>query len=294
MRVLLLTWWVAVWVGGSAAGAWAKDVEVRDHWDFYFARINDADASVLLNLGLKEHAPIKSEPTLCWVLLTMERPGANKTGDADEVAKMQLAEREVTDRLSSVLKARNVARIRGQGLWQLYFYAPNDKNLEDEVKRALARTKRKKFEVGSKPDPTWKYYREFLYPSDERLQWIHNRRGVERLQKSGDVLVTPREVIHGAYFPNETKRKAFEAKVAEQKFVVDERVAVQDDKRPYLLRVRRKDPVTLDHLHRVVEYLRATAALFGGEYDDWESPVVTTPPPKKTPKTDKPPTKGTK
>ena len=254
---------------------------IEDRWDFYFARINDADASVLLNMALKPHAPIATQPRLVWVLLDMKTPDRHRMGTPDEVARLMKVERAVTERLETAMGARNVARIRGEGLWQLYYYAPSDKGLQEHVKRALSRHSGQTFEAGSKPDPKWSYFTGFLWPSPERLRWIKDRRVVDRLQTSGDLLTVPRDVAHWAYFPDAAKRTDFETKIAAKKFVVDERVELLDDKNPLLVRFHRSDRVELAHIHTVTEFLRKAATEAGGEYDGWETPVVKTKPPEK-------------
>lgn len=263
------------------SGLAEEPATIEERWDFYFARINDAPASVLVNMALRAQAPLQAEPTLLYVLLDMKQPDEHRMGTPDEVKRMQRVEQDVTDALRSKMRARNVARIRGEGLWQLYYYAPNEKDLQAHVKKALTRHGGQTFQSGSKPDPQWKYYTGFLYPNAERLRWIKDRRIVDRLQEAGDVLVTPRAVEHFVYFPDEAKRKAFEAVILPKRFVINERVAVQDDKLPFLLRFHREDKVELEHIHAVAEFLRKAAAKLEGSYDGWVSAVVTTRPAKK-------------
>ena len=248
---------------------------IEERWDFYFARINDASASVMLNMALKAHAPITSEPTLLYVLLEMKDPDKHRMGSAAEMKRMQKIERDVTEKLAAAMKARNVARIRGEGYWQLYYYAPDDKGLESHVKKALARHAGQSFQAGSKPDPKWAYFEDFLWPRPERLRWMKDRQVVDQLQESGDVLVAARDVEHFAYFPDAAKSAAFEKKIVEKKFIVDERVELQDDKLPFLVRFHRKDKVELEHIHAVTEFLRKTATALGGTYDGWGTAVVT-------------------
>lgn len=261
-----------------AAPGWAEDPaqpapvpHIEERWDFYPARINNADASVLLNVALHGHAPLKTQPTLLWVLLDMKAPDKHGMGTAAEVARMTKLGDAVVERLESELRARQVARIRGEGVWQLYFYAPAAKDLEKHVHKALPKQDKKTIRVGSKADPTWKYYLDFLWPKPKQLRWMRDRALVDAQRQAGDDLSKPRVVEHFAYFADAAKRSAFEKKIAADKFEVVERAELADDIHPFVLRFQRTDKIELMHIHRVADALRVAALALGGTYEGWKS-----------------------
>ena len=40
---------------------------MSDQWDFYFARVNDAESSLFVDLGIRKDVPVASRPWLLWV-----------------------------------------------------------------------------------------------------------------------------------------------------------------------------------------------------------------------------------
>ena len=195
---------------------------VSDDWDFYFCQVDHAPASIFLNLGLIGQIPLKGVDTLYAIRIEMSQPGEHEMGTADEAEALY----SIGDGLSnavSPLGLRFVGRLRNHGIWQLTFMGPagKDDELEELVRDAL-RGSGHSFESVVQPDPGWSYYREFLYPDDERMQWILNRRLVDRREEMGDKLTKPRRVDHWVYFAREEGRSAFVKAVTKLHFTCEE------------------------------------------------------------------------
>jgi len=129
--------------------------------------------------------------------------------------------------------------------------------------------------VGSKPDPGWDNYRDFLLPDAERHQWMQDRRSWRFLQEKGDPLGIPRRVDRWIYFPTAGTRNAFVGDVAREGFVIGQ--VIDDSKADFSFgaRVHRVDPV--EHIHEVVMNLVQLAEQHEGDHDGWETSVESAP-----------------
>ncbi len=252
-----------------------EPANTRDEWDFYPCRVDDAPASIFLNLGLAgtEQRPVEAD-TLYWVRIEMGDPGSHGMGTESEANAMFPVEDEITARAQDVGLVY-VGRLRNHATWQLTFYGPDGRV---ELLRASMTPSgigaSRQVEVGCKSDPRWTYYEEFLMPDAERLQWMQDRRLVDVLREHGDPLIPPREVAHWAYFDTRQARDRFLSDVMALGFTTtDVAMDPEPDTLQFCAHVRRVDSVELDHIHAVVMQLFEAARRHGGEYDGWETPL---------------------
>jgi len=248
---------------------------VLDEWDFYPCRVDDANASISLNLWFERAAPLPSADTLYWVRFHMRDIGPHGMGTSTEADILDpIADQLVTR--AEELGCYYVGRLRSDGLWSLFLYGPAD---QLDPLRVLASDSKeldsRQVELGSKHDPGWDYYRGFLLPSDERRQWMQDRRTVEVVEQHGDPLLEPRLIDHWAYFPTAEGRETFISEARSEGFEIDEPLYVEDRERPYGGRVHRVDRVDLEAIHEVVMKLFGIAERAGGRYDGWETVVLT-------------------
>jgi len=165
---------------------------VENEWDFYPCRVDDAPASIYLNLWFAKHAPLSSADTLYWVriqILDKAEHGMGSAADAELLYPVQ-------DQLHERAQANGffyVGRLRTDGRWQLAFYGLAGRlDTLQTLANMLDGLDGRKIETGSKPDPDWRYYRDFLLPDAERHQWMQDRAVVAVLREKGDPLSIPR------------------------------------------------------------------------------------------------------
>lgn len=241
-----------------------------DEWDFYPCRVDDAPASVFLNLAYRDEKP-EGADTLYYAGLQILEPGDHGLGIEPDAEELRDLEDAITER-AGVHGFRFVGRLRNHGDWQLTFYGPDGREpkLEELVVAALEGSDRG-YRVGSKSDPGWSYYDEFLLPDAERWQWIMDRRVVQQLAEHGDHLQTARPVDHFVQFSSAKQRGEFVTAARERGFVAEE---VESEDGVYSVELVRMDPVTLDHIHGVVMELIELAEVHGGDYDGWGAPIA--------------------
>ncbi|HEY1811147.1 MAG TPA: DUF695 domain-containing protein [Kofleriaceae bacterium] len=254
----------------------SDDEDGADEWEFYPCLVDDRPASIFLNLRYEQTRPSPPVETLYWARIHMADAGDHGMGTPSEAEALHRLE-DAFIAAATKYGLVYVGRLRNAGNWQLTFYGAPD---HDDALNALARAKlgERQFEIGSKPDADWTYYREFLLPDAERRQWISDRRLVGVLQEHGDVLATPRRVDHWVYFETAASRQGFVEGAIREGFALES--LLDDDASPprFGAQVFRDDHVELDHIHAVVGTLLEIAEEHGGDYDGWETYVVKPPP----------------
>jgi hypothetical protein len=241
-----------------------------DQWDFYQCLVDDRPASIFVDLQFARppvHTTLAS--TMYWLRVWMLYPGEHAIGTDAEATAFEPIERRIEEHARN-LGLIYVGRIRSDGVWQLVFYGPAE---HDPVVLARLAGDDREVEHGSRHDPNWDYYRDFLAPNAKNRQWMADARVVEALEEKGDRLDLPRRVDHWAYFRSAAARDAFVADALSEGFELQ---AVWDDgpdKHPHAAQLHRVDAVNLDHIHGVTMTLFELAARHGGTYDGWETSV---------------------
>src|SRR5262245_60267843 len=145
---------------------------MSDNWNSYFCRVDGAIASIFLDLAIARVAPIAHLPNMAFVRLFMRKPRHDGLSSQEEFDTLC----EIEDALEAALVAsktcRYVGRTTTSGQRDFVFYTADAASWSDDVRRALIRFQDYRFESGSRPDPKWSTYRDFLYPSDEAHQQI--------------------------------------------------------------------------------------------------------------------------
>lgn len=240
-----------------------------DAYDFYPCLVDDAPASIYLNLRYADEMPPASASTRYSVTIDMRDAGPHGVGTAEEAEHLNKAEEALIARFAELTY---VGRIRNRGTWEITFYG--DGNHVAALRDAAATlVDDRHVETISQPDATWSYYRDLLLPDDERRRWMDDRRLVQILKEHGDVLVAPRRVDHWAYFKGEPERDAFVEAIKREGFTLDETSHMPAEDMPFGAQVYRSDPIELDHIHDVVMIVHDAALEHGGTYDGWETSI---------------------
>lgn len=247
-----------------------KPADVESRWEFYPCIVDDAPASISLNLWFESNRPPSGVDTLYAVGFQILEPGDHGMGVGEDVAQLHaLGDAVVHHAIRMGLYY--VGRVRNNGDWQLTFYgtAGMEAPLEQAIIDEPARSGRG-YRTVSRQDPSWRYYEQFLLPNAERRQWISNRRVVEALKSQGDTLERTRRVDHWIYFETAEGRNAFVAAVRLCGFATVDQV---DDGADITAQVFRSEVVELDAIHSTVMRLDTLAKAHGGDYDGWETSV---------------------
>ncbi|HEX5062229.1 MAG TPA: DUF695 domain-containing protein [Kofleriaceae bacterium] len=246
------------------------DGEVEDDWDFYPCQVDDAVASIFLNLRFEHATPPLAANTLFRIRVQMLEPDEHGMGTTQEASVLNEIEDAMAERAAES-GLIYVGRIRSGGVWEVAFYGAPECKDALQAMRALFPDRRTYLDV--RPDPEWGFYREFLLPDEERRQWMQDRRVTDALAERGDSLTAPRRIDHWAYFTTAEGRDQFVGDVKAAGFALERAAHVEGHELPFAAQFYRDDAAELEHIHDVVMLLFELAEKHDGDYDGWESPV---------------------
>lgn len=193
------------------------------------------------------------------------------TKEASEIFKIEDA---LTQQPSRSCGAVLSGRITTDGRRELYFYGETRTGFSRAVARAMSDFEAYDFEIGEQEDSLWEQYLNVLYPSAEDLQKIKNRDLLDVLEQKGDVLTAARDVKHWMYFASETARSSFRKAAVEAGFRIASESRV-DGGLPFGISVVRNQAVEEALIDATVIELLHLTQRFQGEYDGWETPLIT-------------------
>lgn len=243
-----------------------------ENWNFYLCRVDDAPASIFLNLALWNDISNASENTLYALQIDMADASEHGMGTPAEAKLLRAVEDSIVDEARAE-GIRFVGRLRNNKIWQLTFMGPPDGGPGlNRIATSGLMSSGRSFEILIQEDEDWSYYREFLYPDTERMRWIKDRLTVEALEQHGDPLTIRRRVDHWVYFSNAVRRSAYAEAVRKLGFEAIELVP-EDDGSNLCLLVHRVDSVELEAIHEVTNALAELAQEHDGDYDGWETPI---------------------
>ncbi len=249
---------------------------MSENWDFFFCHVENQPASIFVNLGIREEAPIAGLEQLVWLRVPLLHPTEDGLIDDNEQEKLS----DLEDALESAIGEQSeimqyVGRITTGGNRDFFIYTANLLATESTLSTALVPFSEYEVEVDTKDDPDWSAYVEFLYPNEREMQMIQNGRVISQLEEHGDQLEVPREVCHWIYFPS-TEDRAGYLSAAEELGYRPTNISHDEeaDSNPYGLTLARDDAVDFVSINNVVLELFDLAQEYNGNYDGWETPIV--------------------
>lgn len=225
---------------------------MEDNWKSYLCRVNDKLASILVNLALRDVAPVLSKRWLLWTWVYFKSPRPDGLSDGGEAPTLYKIEDALTSRVSGKCGAILSGRITTQGRREFYYYGETAEGFEGAVRDALADFKGYRFDMGEQKDETWDQYLTVLYPSPEDLQRILNRDLLDVLSEKGDVLTVPREVQHWMYFRSKSARALFLEEAANAGFRIVSPELPAEGELPFGVSVARTQSVEQNGVDKTV------------------------------------------
>jgi Family of unknown function (DUF695)/Regulator of ribonuclease activity B len=248
-----------------------KEQRLSQDWDFYFARINDAISSIFLDLGVRGDAPVEKRPWLLWMWIHLRSPKPDGMSSPEEAAQLHAMGEALDSTLSATCGAQLIGRVTGNGRREFYFYAAEPGELSAAVASVMRNFADYHHESGSTFQPDWDQYFA-LYPSEDNLERMHNRRLLETLAADGDVHELPRKVEHWFAFPDEAGRMACRETLVAIEFAVEEENQGDEEveEPSFALVVSREDSVDSHTINGITIELARLAREHDGRYDGWQ------------------------
>jgi|SRR5579864_271608 len=245
-----------------------------ENWKPYLCNVNGKIASIFVNLGLRDSAPIASKPWLLWTWVYFQTPRPDGLSDSKEAPTLYKIEDALNSCVSDACRAVPCGRITTEGRREFYFYGETKDGFRHAVEAALESFEGYKCDPGDQEDPRWVQYIDVLYPSPEDLQRIANMDLLAVLVERGDVLSVAREVRHWLYFRSESCRALFRDAAAAVGYKIASESSAKGDL-PFGIEVTRTQCIEQPSIDATVIELLHLSQRFDGEYDGWETPVIT-------------------
>jgi len=246
-----------------------------EKWDTYIATYEDnKPGSTTLRMDLYDSTPITGFDN---VLVTGLTYSTSREDGFPENKTFKLLHK-VADELIKILKKETDFILVGSFMYNNerleYFYVKETKNLTSKIEEFYKNNYPEyKSYLNIKEDKEWKYYRDFLYPNEETLNYMADQSVLRNLQNAGDNLTKPRQVDHWLYFPTKAKRKECRIELTKSNFKIENEVNNKEGNLPFSLQISRIDYVDIDSIYPITSKLRVLAQKYGGEYDGWETSV---------------------
>ncbi len=233
---------------------------MADEWDFYPCQVDDAPASILINLRYLQEDPRDENDHVHHALIRMLEPGSQGVGSRSEMERLTPLEDALCDRADKA-GAQPVGRLRSLGIWQISVYGPADLPWGDWVRELVG----PEAKVTLQPDAEYDYLNDFLLPDAERLQWIMDRRVCEQLRHQGDDARATRPVDHFI----EYEEQAPAALVAALEHLGFDVTDTGEG-----LECCKAHDVLLENVHEITVALSDLAEAHDAAYSGWGCPVV--------------------
>ena len=254
----------------------ARSQVIPEDWDNYVISVNNRPVSVVVNLGLKEKAPLKERPFA--VILRTKYTDTDPNGfPAPEISGvMDSIEFALEAKLKSTLGAVYAGRFTQRGLREFYFYALDTTQYLATCASVMDKFKAFPWLCKAVLDKTWSNYFEVLYPSPNELEKMENRRIIETLKQKGDPLKTPREIDHLFYFKTIAGRQTFLKNLDVDDIKIVEMPPERSELGDYgfRLKISRSDIPDQFTMDKLCIYLRESAVKNSGIYGGWQTYII--------------------
>src|SRR6185503_3201335 len=169
---------------------------MSDDWNFYRCRVDDEPASIFLDMGIRQSAPVRGFDTAAYLRLWMNDPRPDGLSSQEEFDTLVAIEDALKAEIEPGDMTIYVGRNTSSGRRDFFFYTRDGDAFRASASAALANFAAYKAEIGMRPDADWDVYFNFLYPNDNEKQRMSNRDVVEALRREGDNVQKPRQIDH--------------------------------------------------------------------------------------------------
>lgn len=253
-------------------------------WGQYMLDLDGQPGSCIIDLAWAERGPQEELGACALVRVPFNTPEESGLGEESEVMALREAEEPWVEQLRNELGAVLVATVRGGGQLDYWFYAPESNDELDQrlLDSAAAAFDGHTVEGGSQSDPEWTHYFEALMPDEQGLRQVGDLRVIMALAEAGDDGETPRDIEHAALFPDREAADKFVEKIKEDGFRVDgvdqTEAEPEDGGDPvtvWMVQFSNHSDVNPQTITPVTWGLETLAAECGGQYDGWQTSVIT-------------------
>jgi hypothetical protein len=244
---------------------------MSDDWDFYQLTVDYKPASIMVDLGIRNDAPVATHPFMTYLRLYMPNPRDDGLSSDTDFENLSLFEGAMEDATRSS-DHHYVGRNTSDGVRDFYFYTRDPHSLHRSITDLMARYPDYQYETDHRDDGEWDAYCNFLYPSARSMQQIWNRRLLGQLEASGDAIDQPRTINHFVYFQSAAELSVFATALERDGFTISERGKLNPDSDELAIHFHRDDAPT--QMNNVVGSIFGHIGDLDADYDGWGCEVT--------------------
>lgn len=152
---------------------------MTEDWDSYLMNMDGKPASIFLDLALAARAPVANYPTMAYLRVAMLRPRIDGLSSPVEFNDLIALGNACVAQASAGGAAIFAGRNTSDGDRDYFFYVRDAGEFEERVRAAMTEFPAYRYEIGTRDDPAWTVYLEFLHPSPAELERMKERRTTE-------------------------------------------------------------------------------------------------------------------
>ena len=247
----------------------------QENWEVYMAQYQKGPGSTLINMSLKETAPIKQFP----YLLTTGVKFIDCSNEGLPVKDGFEILYKISDTIKNIIDLKLKNKAAGTFTYQCeridYYYLTDTTGIRKLLGSAYERNfPEYEYSINIRNDKEWNGYLTFLYPNEISYEYMVNQKVITKLTNEGDDLSKARKVDHWLFFKTESDRTKVRAYAEKQKFKIESENVAKESKLKYPVQISRTDNVDAKSISAITIGLRKKAKELNGEYDGWETVVV--------------------
>jgi uncharacterized protein (TIGR01619 family) len=244
-------------------------------WETYMGQYEKGPGSTIVDMLIKDKAPVKDFPFLLVTGITFEKCTADGLPEKEAFPHLY----KVSDAVKVCMDSALTNIFAGTFTYQCerldYYYIKDTSGLRKKLDKLYADSfAGEKYYTNIKLDKIWQAYLDFLYPNALSLEFILNEKLLVKLKEAGDQLDKERPVNHIIYFTTEADEQCFIPYMLKQHFKMVSKQKTDNIKQPFKLEISRTDKVDLSSISAISIDMKRMAMKCNGEYDGWETLVV--------------------
>lgn len=265
---------IAVFIIAIPFGLQAQN-QPEERWENYVKQLDKGIGGFTVRMDLADYAPIAGFSNLLKV--TNYYTDKREDGFPSETAFDALSKITLDLLLSMNGKVSFVyaGSTTYDGASTEYIYVEETDDLKMMVEQFYTENfPKKKHDISITEDIIWKAYKNELYPSEQIVNYMNDKKVIKNLVDNGDDITVPRRIDHWLFFKTEEDMNAFGDRIQEYQFYVESIEDFNSKEWPIQLIIFREDEVSLENISEITNALRNLAAEHKGIYDGWGTNVI--------------------
>ena len=239
-----------------------------EEWNSYMETYEDGKLSkTIVRMDLITDVPVSNLP---YVLVTGVKYLTSKENGFPNRKTLPTLDKMSEDLITLITNELNAIHV-GSYMYNKekleYFYVDYNEGLEEKLDNFYINNYAMyEYHINVKKDQEWEYYKDFLYPNEDTLNYSTNDEII-----TDDSSKKGKRVDHWLYFKSQEDMNACKKKLETKHFSVYSVLTQKESSLPFELHVYRKDDVDVNAFFSITSELEKLAEKYNGKYEGWET-----------------------